>query len=144
MKLNLDGVDYQFQRNENNELVVTLVNGVLWGKVTSLPELTKKELREVFVDYIDMRICLCNLEVSYTDLMNLYERRRNCDVVLNKKTLVVFFKTEIVAVLANVNDLTFVEMDMRLRLIFYYFSINKFKPYFVDYKELLKYGNDIF
>jgi len=143
MKQNIDGVDYQFYRNESNELVVT-VEGLNWGKVTSLPEFKEKELSGVLDLYIDMRNCLFNAEVSYSDLIKLCERYNNCETVLINKTLIILYGIEIVAVLVNVTDLDFIEMDMRAKLVFYYFSRNEFIPYYIDYEELLSYANNVF
>lgn len=143
MKVNLDGVDYQSKRNKNNELEVTLVNSVPWGKVISLPELNNAELMDVFEVYIDMYVCLYSKEVTHSDLMKLYDRYSNYDVVLVNNTLIVLYNTEIVAVLVDVTDLEFIGMDMRAKLVFYYFTLNEFKPYFIDYTELLGFANDL-
>jgi len=138
MKQNIDGVDYQFYRNENNELVVT-VEGLNWGKVTSLPEFTNKELIDVLDVYIDMRGCLYNAEVSYSDLTKLYERYSNYETMPINNTLIVLYGNEIVAVVVGVTDL-----DLSSKLVLYYFARNGFIPYYIDYEELLSYANDVF
>jgi hypothetical protein len=138
MKQNIDGVDYQFHKNENNELLVT-VEGIDWGKVTSLPEITNKELIDVLETYIDMRNCLYNAEVSYSDLTKLYERYSNYETVSINNTLIVLYGNEIVAVVVGVTDL-----DLSSKLVFYYFARNGFIPYHIDYEELLSYANDVF
>jgi len=142
MKKNIDGADYQYQRNENNELIVTL-EGIYMGKITSLPALNNNDLEKVLDDYIDMRECLFYKEVSYSDLMRLYERCSNCKIELINNTLIVCFGIEIIAVLVDVTDLDFVEMYIRTKLVFYYFTVNEFKPYCINYAELLKYANDV-
>jgi len=143
MKVNIDGVDYQFHRNQNNELIVES-EGYDIGKVISLPELSREEVSSVFEVFIDMVSCLNENVVSYTDLMTLYERYSNYNTDQVDDTLIVLYGTEIVAVLLGVNDLDFVEMDMRAKLVFHYFTINEFKPYYIYYSELLDYANDIF
>jgi len=138
MKQNIDGVDYLFYRNENNELLVT-VEGLNWGKVTSLPEITNKELRDVLETYIDMRNCLYNAEVSYSDLTKLYERYSNYETMSINNTLIVLYGNEIVAVVVGVTNL-----DLSSKLVFYYFARNGFIPYYIDYEELLSYANNVF
>jgi len=142
MRKNIDGADYQYQTNGKNELIVTL-EGIYMGKVTSLPVLNNNDLEKVLYDYIDMRECLVDANISHADLTKLYERYNGYDIKPINSALIVFYNSEILAVLVDVPDLEFIEKGNRAKLIFHYFTVNEFRPYCIDYKEFLVCVNDI-
>jgi len=132
-----------FTLNEFNQIEVFL-NGALTGKIINIPNSNEHEIQDLYEMYVCIYDCLYIKDISYTDLTKLYDIYSNYEVNSINNTLVIFYQESIVAVLVDVIDFEFIELGNRIKLILYYYTINEFKSYGIDYKELLVFANDIF
>ena len=132
-----------FTLNEFNQIEVFL-NGALTGKIINIPNSKEHEIQDLYEMYVCIYDCLYIKDISYTDLTKLYDIYSNYEVNYINNTLVIFYQESIVAVLVDVIDFEFIELGNRIKLILYYYTINEFKSYGIDYKELLVFANDIF
>ena len=132
-----------FTLNEFNKIEVFL-NGGLTGKIMDIPNSKEHQIQDLYEMYVCIYDCLYIKDISYNDLTKLYDMYINYEVNSINNTLIIFYQESIVAVLVDVIDFEFIEMGNRIKLILYYYTINEFKPYGIDYKELLVFANDIF
>ena len=132
-----------FTLNEFNQIEVFL-NGGLTGKIMDIPNSKEHQIQDLYEMYVCIYDCLYIKDISYNDLTKLYDMYINYEVNSINNTLIIFYQESIVAVLVDVIDFEFIEMGNRIKLILYYYTINEFKSYGIDYKELLVFANDIF
>ena len=132
-----------FTLNEFNQIEVFL-NGGLTGIIMDIPNSKEHQIQDLYEMYVCIYDCLYIKDIIYTDLTKLYDMYSNYEVNYINNTLIIFYQESIFAVLVDVIDFDFIEMGNRIKLILYYYAINEFKPYSIDYKELLIHANDIF